>query len=285
MKKLLLAALCLAVAPAMAVDFGQLIDLGRKAVDTGKKVVDANRDLTTSQEVELGDGITATFLGATRLHPDQNLQRYVNRVGLWLALHSDRPDLPWTFGVIDTETINAFAMPGGTVLVTSGLLRRLSSESELAGVLGHEIAHVVMKHQLKAIQSDANWGAVADVGKEVASQRLGRNDIAGLKSQFASAGIDAVKNGVFLRPLDRTMEYESDRVGMLVAARSGYDPFGLAAALQMLAQTNSDDGGISVFSTHPPPGDRLAELEKLSPSFDRYAMQAQLAPRFKQNVK
>jgi len=284
MKKLLLA-LLFAATPVMAVDFGQLIDLGRKAVDTGKKVADANRDLTVPEEVELGDGITATFLGAAPLLPDQNVQRYVNRVGLWVALHSDRPDLPWTFGVIDTDTINAFAMPGGTVLVTNGLLRRLTSESELAGVLGHEIAHVVMKHQLKAIQSDANWGAFADVGKEVAAQRLGRNDIAGLKSRFASAGIDAVKNGVFLRPLDRTMEYESDRMGMLIAARSGYDPFGLVAALQMLAQTKPEEGGISMFSTHPPPTDRLAELEKLSPSFDRYAMKAQLEPRFKQNVK
>src|SRR5205085_12030610 len=84
---------------------------------------------------------------------DASLQRYVNRVGRWVALHSDRPDLPWTFSVIDTETINAFAMPGGSVIVSSGLLKRLNSESELAGVLAHAIAPVVKTHQPKAIQS------------------------------------------------------------------------------------------------------------------------------------
>ena len=93
------------------------------------------KDLTQDEEIALGEQLTAGFLGASPLHPDASLQRYVNRVGKWLALHSDRPDLPWTFAVIDTETINAFAMPGGDVIVSSGLLKRLSSESELAGVL------------------------------------------------------------------------------------------------------------------------------------------------------
>jgi predicted Zn-dependent protease len=265
-----------------------MIDLGRKAVDSGKKLSDANREFTPQEEVELGEGITATFLGATPLHPDPNLQRYVNRVGLWVALHSQRPDLPWTFGVLDTETVNAFAMPGGTVLVSHGLLKRLANESELAGVIGHEIAHVVKKHQLAAIQSGLSSQVWSDIGKEVASEAINRRggDVLGLKSKAAGLGIDAVKNGAFLRPLDRSMEYESDRLGVVLAARSGYDPFGLVAALQMLAQVKPEEGGLSImFSTHPAPGDRLSELEKLSPTLERYATQAQVEQRFRQNVK
>lgn len=285
MRTILLAVFLAACTPAMAqLDLGRMLDLGRKAVDTGRKLSEANRELTPEQEVELGDGITATFLGAAPLHPDANLQRYVNRVGLWVAMHSERPDLPWTFGVIDGDSINAFAMPGGRVIVSHGLLRRLANESELAGVLGHEIAHVVKKHQLQAIQSSANTEVWASLGKEAVSQRVGRGDVLGLKSAAAKAGVDAVKNGVFLRPLDRGMEYEADRLGLVLAARSGYDPFGLVAALQMLAQAKPDDG-ISVFSTHPAPADRLSELERFSPALEKYSSQATVEQRFRQNVK
>ena len=80
------------------------------------------------------------------------MQQYVNRVGRWVALQSDRPDLKWTFGVIQTDDINAFAAPGGYVFVTRGLYAKLKDETELAGVLGHEIAHVQQKHHLKVVQ-------------------------------------------------------------------------------------------------------------------------------------
>ena len=131
MKRMLMCALLAACLPVHA-QFGGF-DLG-KALDIGKKVVkgaEATRDISQDEEIALGDALTAGFLGAAPLHADANLQRYVNRVGKWVALHGDRPDLPWTFSVIDTDTINAFAMPGGSVIVSSGLLKRLGSESEL----------------------------------------------------------------------------------------------------------------------------------------------------------
>jgi predicted Zn-dependent protease len=103
MKRILLAALFAACVPASA-QFGGF-DLG-KVLDIGKKAVDASKDFTQEEEIQIGDAATASFLGASPLHHDANLQRYVNRVGKWLALHSERPDLPWTFGVIDTETLN-----------------------------------------------------------------------------------------------------------------------------------------------------------------------------------
>ncbi len=287
MKRILMAAWLVACTCATAqFDLGRMLDLGRKAVDTGKKLNEATREFTTDEEVALGEGVTASFLGAAPLHPDANLQRYVNRVGKWLALHSDRPDLPWSFGVIDGEAINAFAMPGGTVLISYGLLKRLSNESELAGVLAHEIGHVVKKHQLAAIQSSAGFDVAGDVGKELLAQRTGRNDVAGMKTALGNAGVDAVKNGVFLRPLDSTMEYEADRLGVLIAARSGYDPYGLVGVLQTLTQVKPEESGLSImFSTHPPPGDRLAELEKFSPVIDRYASQPQVEARFRQATR
>jgi beta-barrel assembly-enhancing protease len=189
--------------------------------------------------------------------------------------------------VIDTDTINAFAMPGGTVIVSHGLVKRLASESELAGVLGHEIAHVLKKHQLSAIQSDAGWSAAATGAKAVAADQIGRRggDVLGVKSQLANAGVDLVKDGLFLRPLDRSMEYEADRVGIVVAARGGYDPYGFVAVLTMLAQVKPDESGASItFSTHPSPADRLAELEKAMPALEKYAQQPQVEGRFRQAV-
>ena len=288
--KMLLAVLALAAAvPAYAqLDFGRILDLGKKAVEVGQQVQEASKEYTVEEEVALGDGIASGFLGATRLHPDERLQRYVNRVGRWLASQSERPDLPWTFGVIDTDTINAFAMPGGTIMVSHGLVKRLTSESELAGVLAHEIAHVLKKHQLSAIQSDAGWGAAATGAKAYAADRIGRSggDVLGLKSRLANAGVDMVKDGFFLRPLDRSMEYEADRIGVVIATRGGYDPYGLVAVLSMLAQVKPEESGASItFSTHPSPADRLAELEKVMPAaLDRYAKQPQVEGRFRQNV-
>jgi len=282
---LAMAALAAAVTPAFAIDF----NIG-KIIDYGKKAVDANKDYTEEQEIALGEGILAGFLGAAPLSQDANLQRYVNRVGRWLALHSDRPDLPWTFAVIETDTINAFAFPGGNVVVSTGLLKRLGSESELAGVLAHEIAHVVKKHQLAAIKS----GGLADLGtsiaQDVASDRIGRSGggVAAqqLKSWGANAGLDLVKKGVFLRPLDRGLEYDADQLAIVIATRSGYDPYGLVGALQMLAQYKGETNEASLLSTHPAPADRLAELEKFVPTIEKYSKQPQLLEaRYRQNVK
>ncbi len=285
MRAILIALLFAASLPAAAqFDFGRILN---KTIETTKKLQEANKEFSTEDEIALGNGVTAGVLGATKLHADQNLQRYVNRVGKWLAMHSDRADLPWSFGVMDTETLNAFAMPGGSVLVSHGLIKRLASESELAGVLAHEIAHVVKKHQLSAIQSTLNSDVWSSLGKDAAGQAIGRRggDAFGLKGAAANAGVEAVKSGVFLRPLDRGMEYEADRMGVVIAARSGYDPYGLVAVLSMLAQVKGDGSGAAIFDTHPAASDRISELEKFMPgSVERFASQPQVEARFRQVV-
>jgi len=284
------AALAFAAAPALAIDFGKIIDVGRQVVT--QQGSPAAKEFSQEDEIGLGNALTASFLGASPLHPDANLQRYVNRVGKWVALHSERPDLPWTFAVIEGETVNAFAMPGGYVVISAGLLARLHSEAELAGALAHEIAHVVRKHQLAAIQSSLTSGALADVGKDLASSEIARRGGGGvggavvteLKSRAAGIGIEALKNGVFLRPLDRGMEYEADGMAVVLAARAGYDPYGLVGVLQMLEGLRSDGSGIDIMSTHPAPTDRIAELERAMPRLDRYASQPQLEARFRQVI-
>ncbi|MEI6737372.1 MAG: M48 family metalloprotease [Pseudomonadota bacterium] len=258
-----------------------------KLIDHGTKAIEASKDITESEEIDMGDGIAAMILGASPLHADQNLQRYVNRVGRWVSSQSSRPDLPWAFGVIDTPTINAFALPGGKVLVSIGLVKRLNNESELAGVLAHEVAHVMQKHQVKAIQSARKAGALQDAGQAIASEKIarsgaGQNILTGtLANAAASEAIELVKNGVFLRPLDRSLEYEADRLGAALAARAGYDPYGLVSAIQILLALKPDDSGSSLsMSTHPSPNDRLSELEKYSSTLDKFSTQPQVEGRF-----
>ena len=283
-------AFALACLPASA-QFGNLLknlDPG-KIIDTGKKLAEANKGFTQEEEIQLGSGITAGVLGGAPPVKDANVQRYVNRVGKWVALHSERPDLPWTFAVIESETVNAFAMPGGYVVISAGLLARLHSEAELAGALAHEISHVVKKHQLSAIQSSMSSGAFADLGKDIASSEISRRGGGGvggavvteLKSRAAGIGIEALKNGVFLRPLDRGMEYDADGMAVVLAARAGYDPYGLVGVLQMLEGLTGDGSGIDIMSTHPAPADRIGELERAMPRLDRYASQPQNEARFR----
>ncbi len=279
--------LCFACGAQAQLNLNKLFDTVKKATDSAKSASDASRDFTQDEEIALGDGICASFLGAAPLLDNEDAQRYVNRVGRWLASQTERADLPWTFGVLDTETINAFALPGGTVFISSGLLRRLHNESELAGVLSHEIAHVVRKHQLNAIQANAGASVFQSIGESVAGDRLARTRVGstGLSNQIASSGVALVKDGVFLRPLDRSLEFEADRAGVVIAARAGYDPYGLVAALQTLQSVKGDDGGMSLFKTHPPPAERIAELEKMGPAvLDRYAGQPQVEIRFRQTL-
>ena len=139
-----------------------------RLLDTAKSLGKAVREPSESEEIGIGNDVAARILGAAPLVADAHVQQYVNRVGRWLALQSERPDLPWHFGVLEAPQVNAFAVPGGTIFITRGLLARVTSEAELAGVLSHEIVHVVKKHHLKAIQK----GALASLGGDAAALAL-----------------------------------------------------------------------------------------------------------------
>lgn len=233
----------------------------------GKKVADANKEITEPEEIEMGRGIAANLLGAAPLVNDPELQRYVNRVGLWLALQTERPGLPWRFGVMDSPSVNAFALPGGTILITRGLYDRLRDEAELAGVLAHEISHVVQKHQLAAIKKEMGkaWQ------QELAGQAISRSNNA-VVSRFGDKAFRAGTE-VFARGLDKADEYQADQLGMVVAARGGYNPFGLAGVLQTLDATSAQDASVALmFATHPTAASRLERLDAtVGTSLDAYA--------------
>ncbi len=225
--------------------------------------MEALQPLPVAQEVMIGQEISAVLLGAAPLRRDEPLHEYVNRVGLWIADQSSRPDLPWRFGVLNTDSVNAFAAPGGNIFVTRGLLAILQSEAELAGVLAHEIVHVLERHHLNALRREKSIGLAAALSKHfsvtASASQHAQMLPAELKAKLGEAGRQLYATG-----LDRTDELAADRAGLQLAARAGYDPYALISVLQKLEALSAQDARLEyLFSTHPQPGKRIAELEKV----------------------
>jgi len=266
---LLLGALLLASGSAQAfnLDLNKLIDIGKQA--TNLKGVDEKG------EAEVGNVSAAALLGAAPLVQNEKLQAYVNQVGLWLAMQTERPDLPWRFGVMDTDSVNAFAAPGGYVFITRGLLLRMRNEAELAGVLAHEIGHVLKRHHLVAIQKNAQTGLAANL------MSMAVDNSGGGYGEWKKKAISA-STELYARGLDKDDEFEADRLGVVIAARAGYDPYGLPSVLQTLDSMNAQDSNLALlFKTHPSSRERLDLLDTaMTGSLDRYASQPVMKDRF-----
>lgn len=273
---LALSALLLCIVPlaASSVDLGSLFSTVKQAVKP------ADQD----DELAIGRDAAATLLGASKPIKVEQVQQYVNKVGLWVALQSDRPDLPWRFAVVDSDDIDAFAAPGGYVFITRGLLLHMHNEAELAGVLGHEISHVVLKHHLKALQKAAQM----DLLSQAAQYQLQQS---GHDSQLDQQLMDKVSGAartLYSRGLDKDDELAADRMGVVLAARAGYDPYGLMAVLQTLESVDPKSGSMQLLlATHPAPADRIAALSKAMDAahMDKLGDLAEGQERFEKVVK
>jgi len=212
----------------------------------------ASSPASDKEETAIGRQIAGNLLGAAPLVKDDALQKYVNLVGRWVANQSERPDLVWHFGVIDSGDINAFAAPGGYIFVTRGLYQMLDNEAQLAGVLAHEVAHVVKKHHYKVIQK----AKAVDFGSRLLSQEAGKDNE--LVQNLIGSGAEIVARG-----LDKSAEYEADRMGVVLAARAGYDQYAFVEVLQEMGHYSKGDDSVKLlFKTHPQPDDRLKHLDE-----------------------
>ena len=239
--RLILGATALASAAlAPAADWGRLLNIVPDLVQTV--------GVSEQDEIAIGREIAGRVLGAAPLVADDALQSYVNVVGRWIAAQSERRNLPWRFGVIDSMNINAFAAPGGIVLITRGLYEMLENEAQLAGVLGHEIGHIVKRHHVSVMQKTAALSAGAKL-----VQGQSRSD---LVQRLVGNGAE-----VFARSLDKSAEFEADRLGVVLAARSGYSPYALADVLHRMAARSAQDSTLALlYKTHPHADERLERL-------------------------
>jgi predicted Zn-dependent protease len=238
-----------------------------------EKLQYATGNVPRKKEIQLGEELSAGLLGAVKLVDDAEVHSYVNQVGRWLAQQTSRnkKKWPWRFGILDTDTVNAFAAPGGHVFVTRGLFVLLENEAELAGVLAHEMGHVLEKHHLGAIQKSTQGEVFQDLlVKSTKKNRAALKTLLGAGMQLYSRG------------LEREDEYAADRLGVVIAARAGYDPFALLNVLTTVDSLDPHDPNLTLmFSTHPPTAERLARLDSaMEGKLDKYASQSTGADRF-----
>ncbi|MGD2136256.1 MAG: M48 family metalloprotease [Gemmatimonadales bacterium] len=209
--------------------------------------------VTERQEIQLGLEADPQISAAYGLYPDSGIQRYVRGLGEQLAATSERPQLPWTFRVVDDPVVNAFALPGGFIYLTRGIMAYFDSEAELASVLGHEIGHVTARHsaQQMTTQQLAQVGLVAGMVLLPSLQ-----DYAGI----AGAGLQLV----FLR-FSRDDEREADDLGLRYMTRGGYDGQEMPGVYEMLQAVSEASGGGRLpgwLSTHPNPEDRAVRIQR-----------------------
>lgn len=254
----LLAALSACNMTANGVNFGKLATVGQHLSQSG--------GIDKKQEMQLGDEFAAMLLGASRLHPDQALQQYVNKVGSYLATQSDRPDLPWTFAVLDTPDLNAFAIPGGYVFISSGLLANLNSEAELAAVLSHEIIHITERHHIREIERQNSVGLLSAIASAAAEYQQEHNSerpsARAYQNRQIAENVVSAGHQLYTKGLSRDDELAADSMAVRLCAKAGYDPYALAAVMQQLDRVGSDSSALSLLlATHPAPAERLSQLE------------------------
>src|SRR5205809_5248844 len=168
--------------------------------------------VSESQEIALGRDYDQQVAASVGIYPDSELQRYIQQFGARLAATSERPNLPWSFRVVDDPVVNAFTLPGGFIYVTRGILAHLNSEAELAGVVGHEIGHVTARHSASQM-SKQQLAQIGLVVGTIASPEFAR--YAGV----ASAGL-----GVLFLKFSRDDESQADHLGLRYMRRAAYDP-------------------------------------------------------------
>lgn len=236
----------LRILPALALAAG----VGACAVNpaTGERQLSF---VSEAREIEMGREYDRQIVAEMGLYPDPELQAYVQALGSRLAAKSERPDLPWTFRVVDDPVVNAFALPGGFIYVTRGILAHLDSEAELAAVLGHEIGHVTARHSVnqmsRSMLAQLGLGAAAVFSPTVAEY-----------SQVAGAAL-----GLLFLKYGRDDERQSDDLGLRYMRAAGYDPREMAGVFAMLGRVSAASGGGRTpewLSTHPDPANRYERI-------------------------
>jgi predicted Zn-dependent protease len=249
-------------APAGA-QFGNLGKVLNKAADVHDQLT-----FSDPEEQQLGSDISTKIRDKYGVVQDRDVHKYVTLVGSILATASSRPNLKWTFVVLDTDGVNAFAAPGGFVHITRGALALVRNEAELADVLAHEIGHVTLKHTVKAIQKSKALGLSASASrKEVLNQAANRGYEILLENNF-----------------DRSDEMEADKIGVALANGAGYSPEGLSAFLVRLADRNKalkERSGI--FASHPETQARMEAITKLI-STGKLTSTATVSARYSQSI-
>lgn len=216
--------------------------------------------ISEEKEIAIGTEAEPQFIDENGgLVPSEQVKNYVSKLGHELAAVSERPDLPWSFNVLNSEVINAFALPGGKVFISRGLIAKMNNEAQLAGVLGHEVGHVTAQH-INSRMSQALIIQGIAVGASVAGE-VADDDT--LRVLGVGAGVGG---GVYLLKFGRDQESEADILGLRYMTQIGYNPYAQVQVMQILKEAQGSGGGPEFFATHPLPQTRIDRLNELIPS-------------------
>src|SRR5688500_1249517 len=219
---------------------------------TGKKDV---MFVSTEQELAMGKQSDPQIVAQFGLYEHAGMQRFIQEKGKQMAAVSHRKDIPYEFKVLDSPVINAFAVPGGYVYFTRGIMAHFNNEAQFAGVLGHEIGHVAARHSAQQ-QSKSILAQVGLVVGIIAAPEL---------AQFAEAASQGV--GLLFLKFGRDDERQSDELGVEYSTKIGYDATEMADFFLTLQRNQESSGGEAIpdfMSTHPNPGDRYTTVNKLA---------------------
>ena len=223
-----------------------------------KNPVTGNRQLvlmSEAQEIEMGRSADPQIIQQYGLYPDKELQAFITEQGKKMAAISHRPNIEYNFRIVDSDILNAFAVPGGYVYFTRGIMAHFNNEAEFAGVLGHEIGHIAARHSV-AQQRNAMLGQLGIIAGVIIAPDL---------AQFAETASQGV--GLLLLKFGRDAERESDRLGVEYSTKIGYDAMQMANFFQTLQRQSEASGSQELpgfLSTHPNPGDRYNTVSKLA---------------------
>lgn len=221
-------------------------------VGCAKDPVTGKRELiliSEGQEVAMGEQAAGDVESSMGLYDNDELQAYVDELGQRLAAASERPQLPWRFKVIDSPVVNAFALPGGYIYVTRGILAYMNNEAALAGVVGHEVGHVTARHHVEQMSKQQLAGLGVSLGTVFFPEVRPFGDVLG-------GGL-----GVLFLKFGRDAERESDRLGVRYSLAQGYDPAEMAHFFSVLGRLSGPERNVPGWaSTHPDPADREATI-------------------------
>ena len=224
--------------------------------------------ISESEEVQLGRDNDKAIVAQFGLYEDEALQRYVEQLGRRMAARSERPDLDWTFRVLDDPLVNAFALPGGYIYITRGILAHFNNEAELASVLGHEIGHVTARHSVNQLSKAQLAQFGLGVGTILAPEEM---------DQFGNLAQTGI--GLLFLKFGREDERQADDLGLRYLVRTGYDPRPMADVFVTLKRVGASSGGGSMpnwLSTHPDPENREGRVKS---AIDRLNRDFSASPR------
>jgi beta-barrel assembly-enhancing protease len=247
----------IALAASASAAYGEQLPGGlTKGLGIAKKANDVRElSFTDAEEQELGKQVSAKIRARYGVVQDANVHRYVSLVGLAMAQGSPRPALPWTFIVLDTDAVNAFAAPHGYVHITRGALALMRDESELAGVLAHEIGHVVKRHGVEKLQRHLRTGSLVNVLYSI---------ILGGEPEMLNQNALRLAGFLWTANHSREDEEEADKLAVEYLARAGVDPRGMLTLLESLLEVEEADSttyASAWFSSHPLTADRIQHTE------------------------